>query len=50
MKALIKLPKNPNTDQVICKINQLVDQLNKHKEEIRQLKSKLRINAHYSRV
>ena len=36
--------------KLLIKINDLANESNRHKEEIRQLKSKLRVNAHYHRV
>lgn len=38
-----------NQKVLISKINQLIAQNNEQKEEIRQIKQKLRVNAHFSR-
>jgi hypothetical protein len=37
-----------NQKVLISKINQLITQNNEQKEEIRQIKQKLRVNAHFS--
>ncbi len=38
-----------NQRALVTKINQLIAQNNEQKEEIRQIKQKLRVNAHFSR-
>ena len=40
---------NPTVTQLAKQVRKLVIQTNEQKEEIRQIKSKLRVNAHYSR-
>lgn len=40
--------KNPTVIQLANQVRKLVKQTNEQKDEIRQIKSKLRINAHYS--
>lgn len=37
-----------NQKVLISKINQIIAQNNEQKEEIRQIKQKLRVNAHFS--
>lgn len=37
-----------NQKVLVNKINQLIAQNNEQKEEIRQIKQKLRVNAHFS--
>ena len=49
MKKLAPLNGKWNQKVLVSKINQLVSQNNEHKEEIRQIKQKLRVNAHFSR-
>ena len=39
-----------NQKVLVSKINQLIAQNNEQKEEIRQIKQKLRINAHFGRT
>lgn len=38
-----------NQKVLVNKINQLIAQNNEQKEEIRQIKQKLRVNGHFSR-
>ncbi len=38
-----------NQKVLVRKINQLIAQNNEQKEEIRQIKQKLRVNAHFSK-
>ena len=38
-----------NQKTLVSKINQLIAQNNEQKEEIRQIKQKLRVNAHFAR-
>ena len=40
---------SPSLGQLVEKINRLVKETNSQKEEIRQIKSKLRVNTHYTR-
>lgn len=40
---------NPSQKTLVKVINKLVAQSNEQKEEIRQIKQKLRVNAHFSR-
>ena len=40
---------NPSQKTLVKVINKLIVQSNEQKEEIRQIKQKLRVNAHYSR-
>ena len=48
MRNLSPITGNGNQKALINKINQLVAQNNEQKEEIRQIKQKLRVNAHFS--
>lgn len=48
MRSLSPITGNGNQKALINKINQLVAQNNEQKEEIRQIKQKLRVNAHFS--
>ena len=47
MRSLSPITGNGNQKALVNKINQLIAQNNKQKEEIRQIKQKLRVNAHF---
>jgi len=49
MRKISTISGNGNEKILISKINQLVKQNNEQKEEIRQIKQKLRVNAHFGR-
>jgi len=42
--------KNYRPSTLVSKLNELIRENNRQKDEIRQIKSKLRENAHYSRI
>lgn len=49
MKKITPISGQGNEKILINKINQLIIQNNEQKEEIRQIKQKLRINAHFGK-
>ena len=49
MKKLSPISGKGTEKVLIGKINQLIQQNNEQKEEIRQIKQKLRVNAHFGR-
>ena len=50
MKKLTPISGKGNEKVLIGKINQLIQQNNEQKEEIRQIKQKLRVNTHFDRT
>ena len=50
MKSIKPLKHNYTVADIGQKVDQLVTENNRKTDEIRQLKAKLRVNAHYKRV
>jgi len=49
MRKITPISGSGNEKALISKVNQLVKQNNEQKEEIRQIKQKLRVNGHFGR-
>jgi len=49
MRKINPISGSGNEKDLISKMNQLIKQNNEQKEEIRQIKQKLRVNAHFGK-